>query len=538
MQRRRHGSLLQGLSGEARGRRLSKLGAKQPESTSESQANLILSVAQLVGESGWECYSWSSVNFMLPYINYNGGELSICSLTATDLAERFGTPLYVYSADAIVERFGQVTRAFEGVSPLICYALKASGNLHLLRLLSDEGAGMDVVSGGELERAWLSGTPMSKVVFAGVGKSDREIASALSGEESLLGADFQGRDGLPARERGPVGLFNIESPQEAERIARIAARLNVRASACLRVNPDVDAKTHKYTTTGKKENKFGVDLLQAKEILSRWRGHSHLAMKGIHLHLGSPIASPAPYVEAVGVISSMLLEISPPRGEQVMLNIGGGYGIDYGVGEEPASIEAFAAALMPQLTELHRQGVGIVLEPGRCIVAHAGVLLTRVEYVKQGREKQFVICDAGMHTLLRPALYEAFHAVWPARVDRELEPRNLRELAAWSTGGLGVLAQSDVVGPICESSDFLAMNRGLPSVLGDQTVGGVRAGDLMAVFCAGAYGMSMASTYNDHPKPAEVLVRGRVAQLIRPRQTAFELVASELTIGRAGPRVG
>lgn len=466
---------------------------------------------------------------MLPFINYSQTDagslaLEIGGCSAASLVDQFGTPLYVYSADAISANYRAVEKAFAPVHPQICYALKASGNLHILRLLADCGAGMDVVSGGELERAWLSGVNMQRIVFAGVGKTKAEIAAALSGRRSLLGPDAVGRYGLPASERGCVGLFNIESPQEADRIASLAAEVGVRPRACLRVNPDVDAHTHRYTTTGKQENKFGVDIRQAREILLAWKGHPHLNFRGVHIHLGSPISSPAPYVEAVGVVHELLGLIDPVDSSPPVLNIGGGFGADYGVGDEPASIEEFGVALLPLLTPLVRSGVQIIIEPGRCIVARAGVLLTSIQYVKLGRAKRFVICDAGMHTLLRPALYEAFHAVWPIQASPQHAPRSLRELAARSLQAGDGLVATDVVGPVCESSDFLATGRWLPSA----GSAGMAPGDALAIFCAGAYGMSMTSTYNDHPRPAEVLVQGGHATLIRPRQTNLELLTPEL----------
>lgn len=459
---------------------------------------------------------------MLPFIKYRpdpaGGPttLMIDDCSAEAIAREHGTPVYAYARQAMVTNFRRFERAFASVQPLLCYALKASGNLHLLRELADLGAGMDVVSGGELERAWLSGAPMSKVVFAGVGKTEREIAAALSGSHSLLGAEATGRRGEPAAERGPVGLFNIESPGECERIERVASSLGVDARGCIRVNPDVDAHTHRYTTTGRSENKFGIDLAEVPGLFARFANGGRLRLVGLHVHLGSPIASPGPYAEAVGVVSDLIDRLASQGTRIEALNIGGGYGVDYGQGA-PATIEEFAASLAPLLRPLMERGVRIVMEPGRSIICHAGVLLTRVQYVKRGRTRAFVIGDAGMHTLIRPALYEAYHFVWPVTPRGGLAPSDLREEQPF-----GGLAACDVVGPVCESSDFLAQGRRLPPV---------EPGDLLAVFCAGAYGMSMSMNYNDHPRPAEVLVDGGGCRLIRPRQREIDLIASELAVG-------
>jgi diaminopimelate decarboxylase len=459
---------------------------------------------------------------MLPHITYRAGTgggpttLMIDACAADEVASLHGTPTYVYARQAIAENFRRFERAFSPVSPTLCYALKAGGNLHLLRDLADMGAGMDVVSGGELERAWLSGAPMSKVVFAGVGKTEREIAAALCGERSLLGRDATGRKGEPASSRGPVGLFNIESPGECERIDRVAASLGVEARGCIRVNPDVDAHTHRYTTTGKSENKFGIDLADVPKLFATFSGGRRLRLVGLHVHLGSPIASPDPFVEAIGVVAELIDRLRARGASIEVLNIGGGYGVDYGQGA-PATIEEFAAALLPRLGPLAARGVRIVMEPGRSIVCRAGVLLTRVQYVKRGKTKSFVIGDAGMHTLIRPALYEAYHFVWPVTPRGGHAPADMAESQPFEG-----LSPCDVVGPVCESSDFLAQGRRLPPI---------EPGDLLAVFCAGAYGMSMSMNYNDHPRPAEVLVDGGECRLIRPRQKEVDLIASELNPG-------
>ncbi len=448
---------------------------------------------------------------VLPHCTYRDGSLHIDEVGAEDLAERFGTPLYVYSATGIRANFTRLAGAFMALKPTLCYALKACGNVSVCRTLAGLGAGMDVVSGGELERAWLSGVDMSKVVFAGVGKTREEIAAALSGAHSPLKGIVKDGSGRGPEGRGAVGMFNIESEGELRRIARIAEDLKVEARACIRVNPDVDAHTHKYTTTGKSENKFGIAIARAKEVIEAARAHAYLKVRGVHVHLGSPIATPKPYMEAIAVVLAMMDELNAKGAELDTLNIGGGYGIDYGL-STPATPEEFAAGIVPLLAGRVAYGLRVFMEPGRCIVGNTGVLLTRVQYVKIGDKKRFVVCDAGMHTLIRPALYQAHHFVWPARTQSPPTRLAPPENAAGLVG-------TDVVGPLCESSDFLCQDRPLPVV---------EEGAVLAVFCAGAYGMSMASTYNDHPKPAEVLVDGTQVTLIRPRQELHELVASEL----------
>ncbi|MBL9002396.1 MAG: diaminopimelate decarboxylase [Phycisphaerae bacterium] len=436
---------------------------------------------------------------MTLFIEETAGGLRIDGLDADALAAEFGTPLYVYSAGMIRANFLRLASAFAALSPLLCYALKACGNLHICRLLAAKDAGMDVVSGGELERAWLSGVPMSRVVFAGVGKTEAEIRAALDGRFSPFANPVPGAP--DPRGRGPVGLFNIESEGEFLRIASIAEQLGIVASACLRINPDVDARTHKYTTTGKYENKFGIEIGRAAEFFASHGRTPHLRLTGLHIHLGSPIATPAPYLEAVRIALSLIDRLADAGTPISVLNIGGGYGIDYG-GGGVCTPEEFGAALVPELALRVAAGLRIIMEPGRIIVGNAGVLLTRVQYIKTGKSKRFIIGDAGIHTLLRPALYGAHHRIRPTRV-----APNASESPA------------DVVGPVCESSDFLCQDRPMPPV---------SPGDLLAVFDAGAYGMSMASTYNDHPKPAEVLADAGRAALIRPRGDIAGLIAPEL----------
>lgn len=428
------------------------------------------------------------------------------------VAEMAGTPTYVYSATAIRAAYVRLHDLFAPLGARLHYAVKASPNLHLCRLLRGLGAGMDVVSGGEMERAWLAGAPMADIVFAGVGKTDEEIYAALAGRHSLIG-DAAERFGRPLpRDRGPVGLFNVESESELEAIARIGAALDVRARACLRVNPDVDPHTHEYTTTGKVENKFGIDADGVATMFDRWRGDPGVELIGLHLHIGSPVPKIEPYAEAIAVALALIDDLTA-RGHRIeVLNLGGGWPVAYSEGEVPP-LEDYAARIVPLLADRATAGLRILLEPGRSILANSGVLLTRVQHIKRGRAKTFVIADGGMHSLIRPALYRAFHFAWPVRWHGPPPPRIEKPPFAG-------LERCDLVGPICETGDFLARDRDLPPLA---------RGDLVAIFSAGAYGMSMASNYNDHGRPAEVLVDGDEAWQIRRREPLAVLLDAELS---------
>lgn len=436
------------------------------------------------------------------------------------IAALTGTPTYIYSASAIRAAYGRLATAFAPLGAHLHYAVKASPNLHLCRLLRSLGAGMDVVSGGELERAWLSGAPMSEIVFAGVGKSDAEILSALDGRFSALSAAEAAVFGLPdPATRGTVGRFNVESESELERISALASELGVVARFCLRVNPNVDPHTHEYTTTGKKENKFGIDADHIAAVVERFAPMPGLAFDGLHLHIGSPVPQVEPYAESIAVAFELIDDLARRGFPVTTLNLGGGWPIPYTEGAVPP-IEDYAARIVPLLKERADAGLQIVLEPGRSILANSGILLARVQHVKHGRAKNFVICDAGMHTLIRPALYRAFHFVWPAEWHGP-EPRFIEDATTDTRLESGSLEICDVVGPICETGDFLARDRALPKV---------QRGDLLAVFSAGAYGMSMASNYNDHGRPAEVLVDGDKATLINERQLLSAILQTEATI--------
>ena len=448
--------------------------------------------------------------------SWRDGCLNADDVPLPAIAEAVGTPTYVYSAGAIRAAYRRLQAAFAPLAPRLHYAVKASPNLHICRLLRELGAGMDVVSGGELERAWLAGTPMQDIVFAGVGKTDEEIRAALDGRFSPLRSAASRFRAPDPQGRGPVGLFNVESESELESLARLGRELGVEARACVRVNPNVDPHTHEYTTTGKEENKFGVDADRIVALFDAAKGDPGIELQGLHVHIGSPVPTVEPYAEAIAVLLTLIDDLAA-RGHAVrVLDLGGGWPVPYRQGRENEvpPLEAYAATIVPLLLARTRAGLRVCLEPGRSILANSGVLLTRVEHRKRGRAKTFVICDAGMHTLIRPALYRAFHFIWPVAW-RGPAPR-------WDedpgVGGAAELEVCDVVGPICETGDFLARSRTLPRVA---------RGDYLAVFSAGAYGISMASNYNDHGRPSEVLVDGDRARVINERQSLAALLETE-----------
>ena len=437
-----------------------------------------------------------------------------------NLAESVGTPLYVYSKKTIIDHARRFVEAFAPLAPSVHYAAKANPSLEVLRLIVAEGLGIDVVSGGELERAWLAGCPVDRVVFAGVGKTEREIRAALDGRFSPFAA--AGERGIPdPAQRGPVGRFNIESEGELERLASIAAELGVVAKAALRVNPNVDARTHEYTTTGLTENKFGVPAERATAFFERAAELPSVTLEGLHVHLGSPIYEVEPYAQGIEVVLGVIDQLAAAGHRVSHLNLGGGFGADYETGKSPWARD-YARVLVPMLEERARNGLRIGLEPGRTIMANAGVLLTQVQYVKQNQiqgaaGKRFLICDAGMNALVRPSLYKAFHFAWPIECDAARVPSERVESPT-----LPGLSTADVVGPLCETGDLLAKDRLLPDVA---------AGDVLAIYSAGAYGRSMAMTYNEHPLPAEVMVSGEAWRLIRRAGTPMDLVRPELGLG-------
>ncbi len=424
----------------------------------------------------------------MDHFEYRSGVLHCESVNLVDLAKRHGTPLYVYSRQTILDHYTRLAKAFAPVDPWLCFSIKSCGNLNILKLLQAQGCAFDVVSGGEVMRALEAGAAPGRIVFAGVGKSDEEINHALD-----VG----------------VGYFNVESEAEMENIAALAAAAGKTASAALRVNPDVDPKTHVYTTTGKRETKFGVDVERARNVFKTYAGRRGLNLDAIHLHIGSPVNDVNAYVES---ITKGLKLIEDLRGDGYTirsLNIGGGYGANYETDQAPPAMQ-YADAIVPLL---RGRDLKILLEPGRSIMGNAGVLLCKTLYTKASGDKQFVIVDGSMTELIRPCLYGAFHFVWPvAPAGGAVPPQRSATLKLDGTRLV------DVVGPVCESSDFLAKERYLPPM---------NRGDLLCVFTAGAYGMVMASQYNSRPRPAEVLVEGATARVIRRRETYDDLVEAE-----------
>ena len=423
---------------------------------------------------------------------YRNGQLWCEQVNLDALARRVGTPAYVYSRNTLLQHYDRIVEAFAALDPVVCYSIKSCGNVHICRLLAERGSGMDVVTGGELYRARKADVPMRRVVYAGVGKTDPEIRAAIESR---------------------IGWFNVESEAEFENIAAIARQMGAKATAALRVNPDVDPKTHVKTTTGKKETKFGVDLERARRFFERYGRDPNLRLTAVHLHIGSPVYTVEPYEEAIGRALQLIQVLRDDGFELNAINIGGGFAADYEAPGQAPTAQQYAARIVPLLKAFHEGGGTILLEPGRSIAANAGVLLTRVQYIKAGGRKKFVIVDSGMHHLVRPTMYESFHFVWPTNVAPHHQPQ--QRCADLDMPGIETC---DVVGPICESGDYLARARPLPPVA---------RGDLLCVFSAGAYGMVMASNYNAMGRPPEVLVDGDGATLIRRRETYEDLIASE-----------
>ena len=389
--------------------------------------------------------------------------------------EKEGSPLYIYSKNALVERIRSYREAFASQPTLVAYAMKANGNLAILSLLAKEGAGIDVVSGGELFRARKAGVPGEKIVFAGVGKSREEIAYAL--REKIL-------------------MFNIESQDELDHISQVAVEMGTQAPVALRVNPDVDPKTHPYISTGMKKSKFGIPVERAVAEYQRASKLPGIKIVGIHQHIGSQLTEISPFRDAFDRLLAFHAELSKAGVRVTHLDLGGGLGIRYR-SEEPPTPADLAALVLPRVKDL---GVTLVLEPGRSIVGNAGILVTRVLYRKTTAVKSFVIGDAGMNDLLRPSLYGAHHDLLPVREKT------------------GQTIKGDLVGPICETGDFLATDREMPDFV---------SGDLIAVMSAGAYGFSMASNYNARPRPAEVLVDAGSYRVVRDRESFEDLVRGE-----------
>ena len=408
-----------------------------------------------------------------------GTALHCGGVSIESFARRFGTPLYVYSADQIVERLGLFEQALAGRDHLVCYAVKANSALAILKLLAKSGAGFDIVSGGELERV-LAAAPeaVSRVVFSGVGKTAAEIDLAL---------------------KAGILEFNVESEAELKLLAARARKHRIRARFALRVNPDVFAETHPYISTGLREHKFGVDIRQASAIYKSAANDRWLDPHGISVHIGSQIRSADPFGAAISRVSKLVRELRREGIELRSIDAGGGLGIDYhgGIFDAAAKVAEYAAALESALGDFEGR---LLIEPGRFLVAQAGALVARILYVKRNGKKTFVITDAAMNDLIRPALYQAWHEIVPV------------------TRRAGKARVVDVVGPVCESGDFFARDRKIPPV---------EPGDLVALLDAGAYGMAQTSNYNTRLRPAEVLVQGKTARLIRRRETMADVLAPE-----------
>ena len=411
----------------------------------------------------------------MDFFHYENGELYCEEERVAAIAAGIGTPFYLYSYRTMVDHYGKLDSALESVEHLICFSLKSNSSLAVCKALANEGSGADVVSGGELYRAMKAGIPPQKIVFAGVGKTESEIEYALKSD---------------------ILMFNVESMSEANAINRVAGRLGKKAKIALRINPDVDADTHKHITTGKKENKFGLAIDKAVEFFSEAEAMPYLEVEGVHAHIGSQIVSTSPYVESVNKLVKLIAHLRDAGINIKYLNIGGGLGIIYRE-EEPSTAQDFAEAILPLVKPT---GCRLVLEPGRFIVGNAGILVTRVTYVKSTDSKTFVIVDAGMNDLIRPALYESYHAIRPVIMP--------------DSGDM----VADIVGPICESADCFAKDRRIPVV---------DAGDLLAVFSAGAYGFVMASNYNSRPRMAEIMVMDDKHFTVRERETYEDLIKGE-----------
>ena len=411
------------------------------------------------------------------HFDYKNGALHAEDVAITVLADKIGTPFYCYSASTIRRHIQVFSQAFSGLDILVCYAIKANSNQAVLRLLADEGAGMDVVSGGELARALAAGVPGNKITFSGVGKTGEEIRDALAVN---------------------IFCFNVESEAELDAISKIAVQMGKQANISLRVNPDVDARTHVKISTGRAENKFGVALSRARAVYARAAKLPGLRVTGVDMHIGSQLTELEPFDEAFSLLAQLVSDLRNDGHEISHVDCGGGLGIPYHEGEDPESFhpDRYAAIIRKHFADLNCK---LVFEPGRLIVGNAGVLVTRVLYVKAGENKNFIIVDAGMNDLIRPTLYDAWHDIIPVILDSSR--KNMT---------------ADIVGPVCETGDYLALDRGISEV---------KAQELLCVLTAGAYGAVQSGTYNTRPLIPEVMVDGDRSALIRPRPSIQDLIA-------------
>jgi diaminopimelate decarboxylase len=411
----------------------------------------------------------------MDHFQYQSGSLHAEQVSVTTIAERFGTPCYIYSRATFEQHWRAFDEAFSEMPHLVCYAVKANSNLAVLNVLARQGSGFDIVSAGELARVIAAGGEAAKTVFSGVGKTEAEIEYALQ----------QG-----------IRCFNVESIPELSRINAVAKRLDIRAPISIRVNPDVDAQTHPYISTGLKENKFGIAIEDARAVYRSASDMTHLDIVGVDCHIGSQLTSVAPFVDALKRVLALIDELKADGTVIKHLDIGGGLGILYR-DETPPTPAEYAAKLKPLLAD---RNLEVLLEPGRAIAGNAGILLTKVEFIKPTEAKKFAIVDAAMNDLLRPALYQSWQAIVP--------------VVAESTAPKAVY---DIVGPICETGDFLGKDRELA----------IEQGDLLAIRSAGAYGFTMSSNYNSRPRAAEVMVDGDKMFVVRERETVESLFAGE-----------
>jgi len=420
--------------------------------------------------------------------SYKNGKLFAEGVDVSKIAAEVGTPVYVYSKATFLDHLTKIQNAYAEIDTTVCYSIKACGNINILKHLADAGSGFDIVSGGELFRAQQAGADMSKIVYAGVGKTDKEILEALN---------------------AGIGTFNIESEPELENLIALCKKHGKTTKAALRVNPDIKYDSHKHITTGVKETKFGVDIERTMKIYDQYADNGVVEMSAIHVHLGSGGKTIDPYVEYVKKVLPLVDDLRSKGHTIDTLDLGGGYGADYETGTVPSAAD-YAAGIVPLLKAANLK---LILEPGKSIIANAAIMLTEVVFKKTGGEKIFVIVDAGMNDLIRPCLYEAFHFIWPVEVeDKFVLSKRMQDI---DLDGAEIV---DIVGPICEGTDYFAKDRTMPPV---------QRGDLVAVFSAGAYGYTMASNYNARPMCAEVLVDGDQYTVIRKRQTYQDLVDLE-----------
>jgi diaminopimelate decarboxylase len=416
------------------------------------------------------------------YFTYKDNQLFAEDVAVSDLAARLGTPLYIYSARTLRRHYRVLSEAFKSTDHLICFAMKALSNLSILKLFGDLGAGFDIVSVGELMRCLRAGADPGKIVFSGVGKTDEELEAAL---------------------KAKILMINVESRPELHRVSAVAQRIGLQAPVSLRVNPDLDPGTHPHISTGHRDSKFGIPLSQVDEYYAEARSLKNLELAGLSTHIGSQITETAPFAEAGEKVAKIVNALRADGIALKYLDLGGGLGIPYQ--EEPPSPAQYSAALLGPLRNI---GLKIIIEPGRVLVGNAGILVTRVLYVKETDVKRFIVVDGAMNDLIRPVLYEAYHDIVPvarrATTDRQT---------------------ADVVGPVCESGDFFARERDLPAL---------DSGDLIAVMSAGAYGFVMASNYNSRPRAAEVLVNGAETHVIRDRDNFEDIIRNEKIVTLKG----